>query len=289
MQGKVKFAVIGGSGLYQLENAKVVDEVDVETPFGKPSDKITIVDIDGRLTAFLPRHGKGHRYTPTEIPVQANIWALKWLGVERIIAVSAVGSLKEEIKPGDFVITTQFIDRTKSRPLSFFGNGIVGHIPFADPTCPDTSRVVKDVIEKWGKKKVHFGGTYVCIEGPQFSTRAESNLYRSWGADIVGMTGIPEAKLAREAEICYAQIALATDYDCWHEGHEDVTVEMVVKTMQENVAAVKEVLPLIIKALPEERNCVCVNAAQTAVMTAREYFPLETMRKLELFYSKYWK
>lgn len=286
---KTRVGVIGGSGLYDMEDLQVVDEVKVDTPFGDPSDKVLIGKFnDGDNVAFLPRHGKGHRFLPTEVNSKANIYALKHLGVEHIISVSAVGSLKEEIPPGDIVIPNQIIDRTKSRPNSFFGNGLVGHVAFAEPFCECLREILLKEIKEL-KYPIHDTGTYVCMEGPLFSTKAESELHRQWGASLIGMTALPEAKLAREAEICYATIALATDYDCWREEEEAVSVEMVIKTMQENVKKAKSIIKNIVYTIPKERNCACKNAAEFAIMTDRKYWPEDMMKKLELFYGKYWK
>jgi 5'-methylthioadenosine phosphorylase len=235
---QIKIGVIGGTGLYDIEGFTNKQEIDIDTPFGKPSDKIITGELCGKKIAFLPRHGKGHRILPSELNQQANIWALKSLGVEYCIAFTAVGSLKAKIAPKDIVLPDQIIDKTKHRPLSFYGNGIVVHVPFAEPFCEDLRHLVKDAAEKVDCK-LHFGGTYVCMEGPQFSTRAESNLHRSWGASVIGMTAIPESKLAREAEICYASVALATDYDCWHEEEEDVTSDAVMAIVKENSETVK--------------------------------------------------
>ncbi|MCD6396690.1 MAG: S-methyl-5'-thioadenosine phosphorylase [Spirochaetaceae bacterium] len=283
----VRIAVIGGTGLYKIEGIKIKDEIDIETPFGKPSDKITVASFDGANVAFLPRHGVGHRFLPTEIPVKANIWALKKIGVERIIAVSAVGSLKEEISPRDIVIPDQIIDRTKSRDNSFFGDGIVGHVAFADPYCNDLRAILLNTVRELGYK-VHFGGTYICMEGPLFSTRAESNLYRSWGGSVIGMTALPEAKLAREAEICYGMLAFPTDYDCWKEDEEDVTIEMVVENLKANTSAAQEIIKKVIKSIPEKRTCICKDAAKYAIITDPAAIPKETKNKLDLFYGKYW-
>ena len=285
---KARIAVIGGTGLYKIEGITIKEELDIDTPFGKPSDKISIADIDGVNVAFLPRHGVGHRYLPTEIPVKANIWALKSLGVERIIAVSAVGSLKEEIKPRDIVIPDQIIDRTKSRPNSYFGNGIVGHVSFADPFCNELREMLSQTVSDLGYR-FHQGGTYICMEGPLFSTRAESNLYRSWGGSVIGMTAIPEAKLAREAEICYGMLAFSTDYDCWKEDEEDVTIEMVVENLSANTRAAQEIIKNVVKRIPEERLCSCAEAAKYAIITDPSMIPEDTKSKLEIFYGKYWK
>ncbi len=283
---EAKIAVIGGSGLYGMEGVTPVDTVDIDTPFGSPSDSITVIDFDGKGVAFLPRHGRGHRYLPTEIPVKANIWALKKLGVERIVAFSAVGSLKEKIHPRDIVIPDQIIDRTRSRDNSFFGDGIVGHVSFADPFCPDLRRIVQEIVASLSYP-FHDNGTYVCMEGPLFSTRAESNLYRSWGGSVIGMTAIPEAKLAREAEICYSLITLVTDYDCWKQEEEDVTIDMVIENMRVNTEAARNVLRKIVDRLPDERTCGCSEAARYAIMTDKKLIPDSVKRKLDLFYGKY--
>jgi len=286
---KARIGVIGGSGLYDITEFKKLDEIKIKTPFGQPSDKIIIGKFgDSENIAFLPRHGKGHRLLPTEVNSKANIWALKYLGVERIIAVSAVGSLKEEIRPGDVVIPDQIIDRTKSRPNSFFGNGIVGHVAFAEPFCPELRNLLYDTAKNLNFK-VHPKGTYVCMEGPLFSTKAESNLYRSWNADLIGMTSLPEAKLAREAEICYSTIALPTDYDCWYETEETVSVELVVQRLNENIKKAKEIIKNVINKIPIERNCICKNAAENAIMTDPKYINKKTFKKLKLFYGKYLK
>ncbi len=251
---QAKIAVIGGSGLYKIEGMTGIEEVDINTPFGKPSDVITIGKLEGINVAFLPRHGKGHRISPTEIPVRANIYALKSLGVEWIIAINSVGSFREELKPGDLVIPDQLIDRTRSRINSFFGEGIVAHIPFAEPFCPSLSRILHEAARGVGAG-VHSRGTYVVMEGPAFSTRAESKLYRSWGADIIGMTALPEAKLAREAEICYAIIACVTDYDCWMERSEPVTIAVILVCMRENIDTSKDIIKLAVARIPEGRGC----------------------------------
>ena len=278
--------VIGGSGLYEMEELEDVKEVELDTPFGKPSDSY----ITGRLgdvnMVFLPRHGRGHRILPSELNFRANIHGMKQLGVERIISVSAVGSMKEEIEPGHIVIPDQFIDRTKGRISTFFGNGAVGHVSFADPVCGDLSKVVYDAAKAVGAT-VHFGGTYICIEGPQFSTRAESRLYRSWGVDVIGMTNVPESKLAREAEICYATIALSTDYDCWHEEEEDVTVEAVLAIIKENVATAKAIIRESVAMIGDERDCPCGGALKYAVMTDKSKIPPDTKKDLELIIGRY--
>ncbi len=283
---KVDIAVIGGSGLYEMEGFTVEDEINLSTPFGMPSDKIVVGKFKGKSVAFLPRHGKGHRLLPHEVNYRANIFALKLLGVKRIISVSAVGSMKEEIKPGDFVIPDQFIDMTKKRETTFFGDGIAAHISFADPICPELSQIIADASEALGYR-THRKGVYICIEGPQFSTRAESNLYRTWDVDVIGMTNAPEAKLAREAEICYATIAMATDYDCWYEEEEDVSAEAVVKILMENIAKAKKLIAHVIEKIPDERECPCKDALKNAIMTKKELIPVETLRKLQPIIGKY--
>lgn len=263
---QVTIGVIGGSGLYQMEGLKVLEEREIETPFGKPSDAIMIGELDGTKIAFLPRHGRGHLINPSEINFRANIYALKTLGVERILSVSAVGSMKEAIAPGDIVIINQFIDRTVKRPSTFFENGLVAHVSFADPVCPHLFETVYQAATTT-QAKIHKGGTYVCIEGPMFSTRAESKLYRSWGVDCIGMTNVQEAKLAREAEICYITIALSTDYDCWHETEEAVDVAMVVETLKNNVATAKKIIRQTIKKISKTRDCPCATALKMAILS----------------------
>ncbi len=291
---KILAGVIGGSGVYELKNIEIIEERSVSTPFGMPSDKIAIGRAGGRLVAFIPRHGKGHRLSPAEIPVKANIYALKSLGVLNVISVSAVGSLKEEIRPTDIVLPSQIIDKTVSRAKSFFGGGVVGHISFADPFCSRLKNEVKEVIEAYIKdkkidKRLFTEETYVCMEGPQFSTRAESRLHRSWGAGVIGMTAIPEAKLAREAEMCYVTIALSTDYDCWREGEEGVGISMVLEYMKENNKTINELLPLILENIENDDGCSCRSAAKFAILTDRKAIPVRIMRDLDLFYGKYWK
>ncbi len=267
-----RLAVIGGSGLYDMPGLTRVERVEVSTPFGAPSDVITVGELDGVAVAFLPRHGRGHRLGPGEIPARANIYALKSLGVERIISVSAVGSLREDYAPLDLVIPDQLIDRTTGRPASFFAEGIVAHVGFADPFCPDMSERLAGAIDTLGDVHSHRSGTLVCIEGPQFSTKAESRLYRQWGCDLIGMTALPEAKLAREAELCYATIACVTDYDVWHTSESPVTVEMVVANLSQNVANAQRIIREVARALPADRSdvaCGCANALADAVITDR--------------------
>lgn len=283
-----RFAVIGGSGLYQLEGAELVEQIEVPTPFGLPSDLISIVKVAEQSVAFLPRHGRGHRLLPTEVPSKANIWALKSLGVEQILSVSAVGSLQEEIKPGDFVLCDQLIDRTRSRDNSYFGDGLVGHVPFAEPFCSGMRQVVAGILSG-GAHPIHDGGTLVTMEGPLFSTRAESFLYRSWGADLIGMTALPEAKLAREAEICMAIVAMVTDYDCWKEAEQSVSVQMILEVMNENTKSIQKLIPSIVSALSSRSDCTCRRAAAGVFVTDSALIPYQTKRKLWAFYGKYWK
>ena len=282
--------VIGGSGLYRMEGMTEVEEVAVETPFGNPSDVITVGRVEGVSMAFLPRHGRGHRFSPTEIPVRANIWALKSLGVEWVVSVSAVGSLREHIAPRDLIIPDQLFDRTKCRVNSFFDGGLVVHVTFADPFCSTLSKLLLESAHELGDVRVHEGGTYVCMEGPLFSTRAESRVYRSWGMDIIGMTALPEAKLAREAELCYATIACATDYDSWHESEEPVTVEMVIGNLSANVANAQRILRSVAKKIPADRSantCECPGALATAILTDRSKIPGEVKEKYGLLIGKY--
>jgi 5'-methylthioadenosine phosphorylase len=283
---EAKIGVIGGSGLYEMEGMTRVKKVRLRTPFGNPSDVITIGSLEGMRIAFLPRHGKGHHISPTELPVRANIYALKSLGVEWIISVSAVGSLKEEIRPLDLVIPDQLIDRTKSRVNTFFGKGLVAHVAFADPFCPILSEILNQTAIDMGAS-VHQGGTYLAMEGPLFSTKAESNLYRSWGASIIGMTALPEAKLAKEAEICYATLACVTDYDCWHETEESVTIEMALVNLEKNVAIAKGIVRTAAARIPQNRECDCAQALKNAIITAPEKIPGQMKRDLRLLIGKY--
>ncbi|MBJ96137.1 MAG: S-methyl-5'-thioadenosine phosphorylase [Rickettsiales bacterium] len=281
-------AVIGGSGLYEMEGLSEVEEIVFDTPFGSPSDAIISGMLNGVRMLFLPRHGRGHVLTPSEVPYRANIWALKKLGAQWCISLSAVGSLKEEIVPGQVVIIDQFIDRTKNRPSTFFGDGIVGHVPFGQPISPVLAGVLERASGEAGAR-VHVGGTYVCMEGPAFSTRAESFLYRSWGASVIGMTNLPEAKLAREAEIAYATIALATDYDCWHEGHDDVSVDAVVAIVKKNVALAKRIVAIAAEQIPEALDPLVVGASQFAVMTAPDRIPADRLADLEPIVGRYFR
>ena len=284
---EARVAVIGGSGFYQMEGLTDVEEVRTEsTPFGQPSDAIVLGALDGVRVAFLPRHGRGHRILPSELPARANIYALKTLGVESIIAVSAVGSLRQEIEPLHLVVPDQLIDRTKGRPDTFFGQGLAAHIAFAEPFCP----VLRDNLWRSAQEAdaaVHNGGTCVVMEGPPFSTKAESNLYRSWGADLIGMTALPEAKLAREAEVCYATLACVTDYDCWHEAHESVTAEMIVSNLAKTVEVAQRTVRLALPRLPARRDCLCASALRDALITPPDMVPEETKRDLAPIIGRY--
>lgn len=283
---QAEIGIIGGSGLYQMKGITDLHEVALETPFGKPSDSYMVGDLAGRRVAFLSRHGRGHRIMPTEINFRANIHGMKQLGVERIISVSAVGSLKEEHAPLDFVLPDQFYDRTKQRISTFFGDGVVAHIAFGDPICEHMSKVVFDASRRAGVNVKH-GGTYVCMEGPQFSTRAESNLYRSWGMDVIGMTNLQEAKLAREAELCYVTVAMVTDYDCWHETHDAVTVDQIIAVLLKNAENACNVVREAVAAMPKDRGCKCGSALATAIITQRDAIPAATKEKLKLIIGKY--
>jgi 5'-methylthioadenosine phosphorylase len=285
---EAKVGIIGGSGLYQLEGMTKVKEVRISTPFGDPSDAITLGNIEGVHAAFLPRHGVGHRISPSELPSKANIYALKSLGVEYIIAISTVGSLKEKIKPTDIVIPDQIIDRTFLRSDTFFGNGIVGHVAFADPYCPVLSDVLFDSAHKIGAR-VHDGGTVIVMEGPQFSTRAESELYRSWGADVILMTALPEAKLAREAEICYGMMAVVTDYDCWNEVSETVSVDMVISNLKKSLETAKKIIRHAIINLPAKRECICCHALENAIITDPTVVPSKVKKDLNIIIGNYIK
>jgi 5'-methylthioadenosine phosphorylase len=278
---KIEIGIIGGSGFYEIEGLKEIKEIKIETPFGKPSDLYFTGELEGKRVAFLSRHGRGHRILPSEINFRANIYGFKMLGVERIISASAVGSMKENIHPMDVVIVDQFIDRTFRRINTFFGNGIAGHISFAHPICPELSKHLINSCKSLGIS-FHSKGTYICIEGPAFSTKAESLLYRSWGVDVIGMTNVTEAKLAREAGICYATIALVTDYDCWHEEEEPVTVEMVLNYLRKNTENAKKIIKETIKNLPKERTeCSCASALKYAVITDRNMITDELKEKLK--------
>jgi 5'-methylthioadenosine phosphorylase len=282
-----RIGIIGGSGLYKIEGIANVKEVSVSTPFGKPSDKFITGKLEGRDVVFLPRHGVGHRIAPSEINYRANIYGMKTLGVERIISVTACGSLKEELRPMDFVTVDQFVDRTNcARPMTFFEKGIVAHLVFAHPVCRELSRVILES-GKSLKLTMHEGGTYVNMEGPAFSTLAESTLYRSWGMDLIGMTNMSEAKLAREAEICYATLAAVTDYDCWHPQHESVTVEMIINNLSRNIANAKKILSVAVKSLPRARTCSCRDALKYAIVTDKKMIPAKIKKDLKPIIGKY--
>jgi 5'-methylthioadenosine phosphorylase len=278
-----RIGIIGGSGLYQMPELTEIEEVRVDTPFGSPSDAFIVGTLSGERVAFLPRHGRGHRLTPSELPFRANIYGMKMLGVERILSASAVGSLQEKYAPLDMVIPDQFFDRTRARAheSTFFGEGIVAHITFAHPVCDDLGDVLEAACGV-ADVRVHRGGTYLCMEGPAFSTVAESNVYRSWGMDVIGMTNLQEAKLAREAEICYATLALVTDYDCWHEGHDAVSVEAVVEYLNKNVRNAQLIMREAVRNLADrQRGCKCGSALKNGIFTAPELWPAATKKKLE--------
>ena len=286
-----QIGIIGGSGLYQMPELKDVEEVRVETPFGEPSDAFIVGTLAGVRVAFLPRHGRGHRFTPTELPFRANIYALKLLGVERILSASAVGSLQERYAPLDMVIPEQFFDRTRARAheSTFFGGGIVAHVTFAHPVCAELGDVLEEACGA-AEVRVHRGGTYLCMEGPAFSTKAESNVYRSWGMDVIGMTNLQEAKLAREAEICYATLALVTDYDCWHEGHDAVSVEQVVEYLNKNARNAQVIMRAAVNRLASlPRGCTCGTALKNAIFTPPDLWPEATTKKLDAIIKKYRK
>ena len=286
---QARIGIIGGSGLYQMPELTDIDEIEVVTPFGKPSDKFILGTLENERVAFLPRHGVGHRFTPTEVPFRANIYGMKLLGVERILSASAVGSLQEKYAPLDMVIPNQFFDRTRARAResTFFGEGIVAHVAFAHPVCSGLGDMLEAAC-KAVEVKAHRGGTYICMEGPAFSTVAESNVYRSWGMDVIGMTNLQEAKLAREAEICYATLALVTDYDCWHPGHDAVTVETVIEYLNKNVRNAQVIMREAVKGLAKTpRKCKCASALKNAIFTAPDLWPETTTRKLEAIIGKY--
>lgn len=286
----VKIGIIGGSGLYKMDALKDVREVSLDTPFGSPSDALILGTLEGTEVAFLARHGRGHHFLPTELPFRANIHALKQLGVEYIISASAVGSLKAEVKPLDLVIPDQFIDRTKERIATFFGEGIVAHVAFGDPICPQLAEILGDAVASLNLPEVtlHRGGTYLCMEGPAFSTKAESNLYRSWGATVIGMTNLTEAKLAREAEIAYATLALVTDYDCWHPDHDHVTVEMVIENLHHNAINAQKVIQETVRRLAANPPVSAAHSAlKYAILTRLDSVPVATKEKLALLLKKY--
>ncbi len=287
---QVKIGIIGGSGLYQMPELTDISEVTVETPFGKPSDAFIIGTLEGERVAFLPRHGRGHKFTPTEVPYRANIYAMKLLGVEYILSVSAVGSLQQRYAPMDFVIPDQFFDRTRARAeeSTFFGNGIVAHITFAHPVCDELGDILEASCRTVEGLNVHRGGTYICMEGPAFSTKAESNVYRQWGMDIIGMTNLQEAKLAREAEIAYATLALVTDYDCWHEEHDSVTLDMVIGYLTNNVRNAQLVLKEAVKRVAAKTTPnQFAGATKNAIFTQPDHWKPETAKKLEAIIGKY--
>lgn len=281
-----RIGVVGGSGLYGMSELEILDEVRVETPFGDPSDAYILGELAGKPVAFLSRHGRGHRYNPSEVPYRANIYGFKLLGVENLLSVSAVGSLREAMRPGDMVVPDQFIDRTRGRQATFFTDGAVAHVTFADPVCPRLSEMFAESCEA-ADVSVHRGGTYLCMEGPQFSTRAESHLYRSWNADIIGMTNLTEAKLAREAEIAYATLAMVCDYDCWHDTHEDVTTEMVIAVLNENISNAQRVVREMVERLPIDAGSSCDGALRNALLSDPAVMPPATRQRLALFLDKY--
>jgi 5'-methylthioadenosine phosphorylase len=283
---RAEIGIIGGSGLYSMPGLTDVCELTQETPFGEPSDAYVLGTLEGKKVAFLARHGRGHRILPTELNFRANIYGFKQLGVDRILSVSAVGSLKEEHKPGEFLVVDQFVDRTRHRVDTFFGNGVVAHVAFADPVCPQLAEVVSVACQK-AKVVGKCGGTYLCMEGPQFSTEAESNLYRSWGMDVIGMTNLQEAKLAREAELCYVTVAMVTDYDCWHPHHDSVTVEQIVAVLVKNAENACNVVREAVAAMPKDRTCKCESALAHAILTDRAKIPTATRERLKLILGKY--
>ena len=288
MTENIRIGIIGGSGLYEMQELTDVEQVSLETPFGAPSDAYVIGTLEGIRVAFLSRHGRGHRLSPSELNFRANVYGFKKLGIEHLISVTAVGSLKETIHPLDIVIPDQLYDRTNKRVSTFFGNGLVAHIAFADPMCPDLAKLIYKAGTQVGAS-IHSGGTLLCIEGPAFSTRAESNVYRQWGMDIIGMTSLQEAKLAREAEICYAAMALVTDYDCWHAEQSEVTVETVVQNLKKNISLAKKIIAVVVPKISDERECICARALKNAIMTAADTIPSQTRKKLELLVGKYLK
>ena len=288
MTGNIKIGIIGGSGLYEMEELTDVENASLKTPFGDPSDAYVLGTLNGIRVAFLSRHGRGHRLSPTELNFRANIYGFKKLGIEHLISVTAVGSLKETIRPLDIVIPDQLYDRTKERVSTFFGNGLVAHIAFGDPICPDLAALINEA-GKQVDASVHCGGTLLCIEGPSFSTRAESNVYRQWGMDIIGMTSLQEAKLAREAEICYAAMALVTDYDCWHAEESEVTVETVVQNLKKNISLAKKFIAAVVPKISDKRECICARALENAIMTDAGTISPKIRKKLDLLVGKYLK
>ena len=283
---KAEIGIIGGSGLYSMPGFEAREEAAIETPFGSPSDNFILGTLAGRKVAFLARHGRGHRISPSELNFRANIYAMKSLGVNRILSLSAVGSLKEEHKPLDFVIPDQFFDRTRGRISTFFGEGLVAHISFADPVCPELSEIVAGACNAAGVNAKK-GGTYLCMEGPAFSTKAESNVYRSWGMDVIGMTNLTEAKLAREAEICYVTVAMVTDYDCWHPGHDAVTVSEIISKLTKNAENACRVVAEAVARMPAARGCKCGSALAHAILTDRKLVSESTRKKLGILVDQY--
>ncbi|PWU07296.1 MAG: S-methyl-5'-thioadenosine phosphorylase [Terriglobia bacterium] len=283
---KAEIGIIGGSGLYSMQGFEAQEEATIETPFGAPSDNYVLGKLAGRQVAFLSRHGRGHRLSPSELNFRANIYGMKSLGVQRILSLSAVGSLKEEHRPLDFVIPDQFFDRTRGRVSTFFGDGLVAHISFAHPICPELARVAANACTD-ARVNAKLGGTYLCMEGPAFSTKAESNLYRAWGMDVIGMTNLTEAKLAREAEICYVTVAMVTDYDCWHPDHDAVTVNQIIATLTKNAENACAVVAHAVAKMPLERACSCGSALAHAIITERKMVPEATRRKLGILIEKY--
>ena len=286
MPSPAPIGIIGGSGLYQMEAVQISEEIDLDTPFGKPSDLLIRGTLEGREVIFLPRHGRGHRIAPSQLNYRANIFAMKQLGVDYLIAVSAVGSMREEIVPGHIVVIDQFFDRTRERPSTFFDEDVVAHVTMAEPIAESLRQVLISAAEDAGAT-VHKQGTYLCMEGPQFSTKAESKIYRQWGVDVIGMTNLQEAKLAREAEIAYATLAMSTDYDCWHEGHDAVTVDQVIAVLQQNARLSQEVVRRAVPMVPKEPDPVASSALQNAILTDRDSIPKQTLQKLKPILGKY--
>jgi len=283
---QAQIGIIGGSGLYSMPGFEAREEIEIDTPWGHPSDRYVVGELAGKPVAFLARHGRGHRISPSELNFRANIYGMKALGVERILSLSAVGSLKEEHRPLDFVLPDQFFDGTRGRVSTFFGDGLVAHISFADPICPQLSDVLHKSARAAGVNAKK-GGTYLCMEGPAFSTKAESNVYRSWGMDVIGMTNLQEAKLAREAEMCYVTVAMVTDYDCWREGHDAVTIEEIVAVLHQNAENACKVVKAAVAAMPKKRTCACASAAKYAVLTQPDAIPAAAKERLKLLFGKY--
>lgn len=287
-ESRAEIGIIGGSGLYDLEGLEERKEICITTPYGDPSDSLIVGVLAGRRVVFVPRHGRGHYLAPAEIPFRANIYALKLLGVERVVSVSAVGSLREDFAPGHLVVPNQVVDRTRGdRPSSFFGNGLVVHAPFAEPYCEWLRQPLTEAARRIGRTTVHDGGTYCCMEGPQFSTRAESELHRRLGMDLIGMTALPEAKLAREAEFCYAALALVTDYDCWYSDHESVTADMVATVMQRNTTAAQDCIKTLVESLGKNRDCPCGSVLAHAILTDHQAVPKAVRERTDLLIGKY--